>query len=84
MPGAGAMYTFKHMTLLLAAGSFQHILAHTTFTNFYVDGANQGDGVAVRMNKDPSKATFPIKSITSNDMACGKSQKSTSLLVYSN
>ena len=63
------------LAFLLAAGSAQLSFAHTTFTNFYVDGVNQGDGVAVRMNNDPGKATFPIKSITSPDMACGRSPK---------
>ena len=60
--------------ILLAAGSAQLSLAHTSFTNFYVDGVNQGDGVAVRMNTDPGKATFPINGITSPDMACGMFQ----------
>ena len=67
---AGAMlqpFTF----FFLAAGSAQLCLAHTSFTNFFVDGQNQGDGVAIRMNDNPAQATFPIKGITNADMACG-------------
>ncbi|GAQ06327.1 probable endo-beta-1,4-glucanase D [Aspergillus lentulus] len=45
--------------------------AHTTFTTLYVDGENQGDGVCVRMNRNPSKASFPIEPLSSKDIACG-------------
>ena len=57
--------------ILLAAGSAQVCHAHTSFTNFYVDGVNQGDGVAVRMNGNPAKATFPVEGIANSEMACG-------------
>lgn len=57
--------------MLLAAGTAQHVSAHTAFTNFFVDGVNQGDGVAVRMSDKLSKATFPIPDVASPDMACG-------------
>ncbi len=57
--------------VLLAAGTAQQILAHTTFTNFFVDGVDQGDGTAVRMSNNNAKATFPLPDITSPDMACG-------------
>ena len=63
---SGAMSMF-----LLAAGTAQLIHAHTAFTNFFVDGINQGDGTAVRMSNDNAKATFPLPDITSPDMACG-------------
>ena len=56
----------------LAAGSAQLVYAHTTFTNFFIDGVNQGDAVAVRMSNNNAKATFPISSVTSPDVACGQ------------
>lgn len=46
--------------------------AHTTFTNLFIDGKNQGDGTCVRMPFNDSTATFPIRPVTSDDMACGK------------
>lgn len=46
--------------------------AHTVFTNFYVDGANQGPGKCVRMNKSVPNATFYVPTVTSDDMACGE------------
>ncbi|KAL8742267.1 MAG: hypothetical protein Q9190_005219 [Brigantiaea leucoxantha] len=57
--------------LLLAAAFFQAAKAHTSFTNFYVDNVPQGDGTCVRMSNVNSQATFPIKGITSDNMACG-------------
>lgn len=45
--------------------------AHTAFTTLYVDEQNQGDGVCVRMNRDPKTATFPIEPLSSGDVACG-------------
>ncbi len=57
---------------MLAAGAAQIVNAHTAFTNFFVDGVDQGDGFAVRMNKNNGQATFPISSVTSPDVACGK------------
>lgn len=65
------MYFSVATLVLLAAGSAQQISAHVAFTNFFVDGVNQGDGTAVRMSNDPAKATFPLPSITTPDMACG-------------
>ena len=67
------MRLFNVNTILLAAGTAHFANAHTALTNFFIDGVNQGDGVAVRMSDDPPKATFPIKGVTSPDMACGKS-----------
>ncbi|KAJ9669571.1 hypothetical protein H2201_000438 [Coniosporium apollinis] len=49
--------------------------AHTIFSNFYVDGLDQGDATCVRMSNNPSQATFPIAGITSEDMACGVNGK---------
>lgn len=46
--------------------------AHTTFTTLYVDRKSQGDGTCVRMPYDGETATFPIKSVVSEDMVCGK------------
>ena len=64
-------YTYVKV-ILLAAGAAQLTNAHTAFTNFFVDGVDQGDGTAVRMSNDIPNATFPISSATSPDMACGK------------
>ncbi|KAL8871426.1 MAG: hypothetical protein Q9174_002739, partial [Haloplaca sp. 1 TL-2023] len=58
-------------SLLLAAAALDAATAHTTFTNFYVDKEPMGDATCVRMNNDIPKATWPIGSITGNDMACG-------------
>lgn len=44
---------------------------HTLFTNFFVDGADQGDAVCVRMTDHIQNATAPLPDITSPDMACG-------------
>ena len=65
---------------LAAAGTAQIVKAHTAFTNFFVDGVDQGDGVAVRMSNNMGQATFPISSVTSNDMACGRSGSKISTL----
>ncbi|KAI4287723.1 MAG: hypothetical protein L6R35_003016 [Caloplaca aegaea] len=57
--------------LLLAVAILDAVNAHTTFTNFYVDQAPMGDGTCVRMSRDIPKATWPIRPINSQDMACG-------------
>lgn len=56
--------------LLTALASAPAALAHTVFTNFYVDGVSQGDGVAMRMSPFPETAGSPISSLNSDDMAC--------------
>ena len=58
--------------VLLVAGTAMHINAHTTFTNFFVDGVDQGDGTAVRMSNNNQQATFPLPNVTTPNMACGK------------
>lgn len=58
-------------SVLLAVAAAQVVNAHTRFTNFYVDGVNQGDGTCVRMSNINDQATNPVHGITSNDMACG-------------
>lgn len=58
--------------LLLAVVAARAVDAHTAFTNFFVDGAPQGDGTCVRMSNINKEATNPIDGITSDDMACGK------------
>ncbi|KAF7119077.1 hypothetical protein CNMCM5793_008720 [Aspergillus hiratsukae] len=63
------MYRNLFLAVLALLTAFAH--AHTTFTTLYVDGENQGDGVCVRMNRNPSKATFPIEPLSSKDVACG-------------
>lgn len=60
--------------VVLAAGAAQLANAHTAFTNFFVNGIDQGDGTAVRMSNNLQQATFPLGSVTSPDMACGKSK----------
>lgn len=59
--------------VLLAVAAAQVVDAHTRFTNFFVDDISQGDGTCVRMSNINSQATNPVKGITSDDMACGKS-----------
>ncbi|KAF2855794.1 lytic polysaccharide monooxygenase [Plenodomus tracheiphilus IPT5] len=56
--------------LLAALASAPAALAHTVFTDFYVDGQPQGDGVAMRMSPYPDTAGSPIASLDSDDMAC--------------
>ncbi|KAK3174286.1 hypothetical protein OEA41_001530 [Lepraria neglecta] len=57
--------------LLVAAGAVHLTNAHTTFTNFFVDGVDQGDGTAVRMSNNIQQATYPLPNVTTPDMACG-------------
>lgn len=73
------MYTLKTNFLLLAAYAVQRATAHTAFTNFFINGVDQGDEVAVRMSNVMSQATFPIPNVTSPDMACGKYQSKSPL-----
>jgi hypothetical protein len=63
----------KSQTLLMALAAAPAALAHTAFTNFYVDGVSQGDGVAMRMRMDPKVATFPLEDLSSKNMACSTS-----------
>jgi hypothetical protein len=63
--------------LLVAMASASAVLAHTTFTDFYVDGMPQGDGVAMRMSPHPETAGSPIARLDSPDMACSESVPST-------
>ncbi|KAL8731583.1 MAG: hypothetical protein Q9166_003271 [cf. Caloplaca sp. 2 TL-2023] len=65
------MQPWNFKTLLLAAAALDAASAHTTFTNFFVDKAPQGDGTCVRMSNIIPKATDPIRPVTSQDMACG-------------
>ena len=67
------MHVFQFKIVFLAAGAARLASAHTAFTNFFVNGVDQGDGTAVRMSNNMQQATFPISSVTSPDMACGKS-----------
>ena len=66
------MHFFNVKGMVLAAAAAQVVSAHTSFTNFYVNEQNMGNGTCVRMNPDPQHATNPIKGITGDDMACGK------------
>ncbi|KAF1919595.1 glycosyl hydrolase family 61-domain-containing protein [Ampelomyces quisqualis] len=58
------------LMLLAAVAAAPSALAHTVFTNFYVDGVSQGDGVAMRMSPYPETAGSPIARLDSKDMAC--------------
>jgi hypothetical protein len=57
-------------TLFLAFPSL--ISAHTVFTTLFINDANQGDGTCVRMPRDGSTSTAPIRPITGTDMVCGR------------
>lgn len=64
---------FSHVAIVIfGAGFAQLASAHTAFTNFFVNGVDQGDGTAVRMSNNNQQATYPLSSVTSPDMACGK------------
>ncbi|KAL8761977.1 MAG: hypothetical protein Q9184_001963 [Pyrenodesmia sp. 2 TL-2023] len=65
------MQLLNSKALLLAAATFDAASAHTTFTNFFVDKEPMGDGTCVRMSHNIPQATWPIRPITSQDMACG-------------
>ncbi|PNS21674.1 Apoptosis-inducing factor A [Sphaceloma murrayae] len=58
-------------TLLLGITLAPGALAHTTFTNFYVNGVDQGNGTCVRMSKAKDAINSPIADIEGTDMACG-------------
>ncbi|OAL54403.1 hypothetical protein IQ07DRAFT_500495 [Pyrenochaeta sp. DS3sAY3a] len=61
----------KTQSMLLAAlASAPAALAHTIFSDFYVDGMPQGDGVAMRMSPNAETAGSPINGLNSEDMAC--------------
>lgn len=45
-------------------------MAHTVFTDFYVNKQPQGDGVAVRMRLDRDHVSSPIAGLKSDNMAC--------------
>lgn len=45
--------------------------AHTLFTNFFVDGVDQGNSTCVRMSNIIQNATDPLPDVTTPDMACG-------------
>ena len=66
------MCALKVIAIFLAAGTARLVNGHTAFTNFFVNGVDQGNGVAVRMSNNIQQATFPIPNVTSPDMACGK------------
>ena len=66
--------------LLVAAGAVHLTNAHTTFTNFFVDRVDQGDGTAVHMSNNIQQATYPLPNVTTPDMACGKAPNALSCL----
>lgn len=65
------MQLWNSKALLLAAAAIDAASAHTTFTNFFIDQAPQGDGTCVRMSNILPHATDPIRPPTSPNMACG-------------
>lgn len=56
---------------LIALAAAQATQAHTLFSKFFVDGADQGNGTCVRMPSNPSTATAPIPKVGDQEMACG-------------
>lgn len=56
--------------LVAALASAPSVLAHTVFTDYYVNGMPVGDGVAIRMSNDPEHSSAPIRGLGSSDMAC--------------
>ena len=70
MRSRSAKVAFAASALL---GSVQ---AHTRFTTLFVDGANQGDAVCVRMDMDGERTNSPIAGVQSPEMACGKTSLS--------
>jgi hypothetical protein len=70
----------KTQSMIVAAlASAPAVLAHTVFTDFYVDGMPQGDGVAMRMSPNAETAGSPIASLDSDDMACSMFTSSSSV-----
>lgn len=65
------MHISYYKATLLSLALSQTTRAHTTFTNFFVDGVDQGNGTCVRMSNVMGQQTFPLASIISDDMACG-------------
>jgi Auxiliary Activity family 9 (formerly GH61) len=61
----------RYFTLALLAA--QQAFAHTGFSNFYVNGVDQGEAICVRMSKNlgPQVWNWPITNLASNDFACG-------------
>lgn len=49
--------------------------AHTLFSNFFIDGKNQGDGTCIRTPENASTANSPIYPLTGDEQACGKIQR---------
>ncbi|KAL3446915.1 glycosyl hydrolase family 61-domain-containing protein [Aspergillus insuetus] len=66
------------MRFINALGLIPLVAGHTIMTTLYVDGENQGDGVCIRMNRDPEHATFPIEPLANDAMACGYSGETAS------
>lgn len=62
---------FTAKNALMGLSLLQAANAHMGMTNFYVNGADQGDGICVRMNPNWDEWSFPIRDLDSSDMACG-------------
>ena len=60
----------KASVLALTLASAIAVEAHTIFTTLWVDGVSQGDGVGIRMRKEPEIAANPI-ALSDDAMACG-------------
>ena len=54
------------------AASTIGINAHTLFTNFFVDGVDQGDAMCIREPQTIANATYPLPDITAPEMSCGQ------------
>lgn len=62
---------FTTKNALTGLSLLQAANAHMGMTNFYVNGADQGDGICVRMNPNWDEWSNPLRDLASSDMACG-------------
>jgi hypothetical protein len=60
----------KTQSMFVALAAAPAVMAHTAFTNLYVDGVDQGDAVAMRMNMNAAQSTYPLNDLSSNSLAC--------------
>ncbi|KAH8198122.1 hypothetical protein TruAng_007699 [Truncatella angustata] len=61
----------KYLLTFLMSISAPLVATHTTFTTIYIDDVTQGDGTCVRMNMNAQNSSYPIPSLSGDDMACG-------------
>ncbi|KAH6659620.1 glycosyl hydrolase family 61-domain-containing protein [Truncatella angustata] len=61
----------KYLLTFLMSISAPLVATHTTFTTIYIDDVTQGDGTCVRMNMNAQNSSYPVPSLSGDDMACG-------------